>query len=445
MADVTSGNGLSSWTGTPPSGTAGNGSQRRSSEMAAFGLTPDELERRRQQTGVSAGGTGYVSGQQAPTGRATGALNAVAQQTSGGQAPSGRFATPTEIAGSMAETSNRFRTGTGVGQSGPIGPHPNLTPPGTSFPGAGAPRTPGSGGDTTTVSSALTAPGTALPAQAPGRGPMPAVANDTTTRTGAIGTGTGTTTGQPIAPSTGNPWVDQFLTPAVGDTGPAVASQGAAFGLSDSLEAERYNYRPGAAASQDRAQLEAAQQEEIRQRQLAALGGLNAAANGLVPSAAELQMRREAGKNVAATLGQARALGGRSAGGAARAGTLATADILANNAASGAQLRAAEQAQARNAEIQALGGVRGQDVDVASQNARLQQEQYANNLRAQLEQNELAERHRQALLQQQLAALGIGAGSANAIVGAGQKNAETENKFRAGALSGIGEAIGAML
>jgi hypothetical protein len=116
----------------------------------------------------------------------------------------------------------------------------------------------------------------------------------------------------------------------VTDTGPATAAQKAAFGISDSLDRERYDYRPGAAASQDRIALDKAQAEQTRQRQLDAIEALTSAANGTVPSAAELQMRREAGRNVAATLGQARALGGRSAGGAARAGTLASADLLAN-------------------------------------------------------------------------------------------------------------------
>lgn len=470
MADVTSGNqARSPWIGVPSS--TGVSQRRSAGQMEALGLSPDEIARRRPQTGVDPGAQGYVSGQQAPTGRAMAALGAVAQQTGGQTQQQPTFSNPAPgVAGTIAQPGGQFRQQAGVTQSGPIGPHPNLYPGATPGPGGGTPRplpgVPGASGDTTTVSSALTAPGTAPPTQAPGRGAMPAVASDTTTRTGAVTAGnTGTTQGQRPVPIGGNAsptvaglnqvspglgdsldpgskLVDQYLRPTLADTGPAVASQQAAFGTTDALESERYNYRPGAAASQDRVALEKANEEQIRQRQLAALDALTGAANGTVPSAAELQMRREAGRNVAATLGQARALGGRSAGGAARAGTLASADILAKNTADTAALRAAEQDRNRQALVQALGGTRAQDVDVAGQDARLAQEANANNLRAQLDQNELAERHRQALLQAQLQALGIGAGSGNAIVQAGAANAAAQNKFQGGVLGAIGSAIG---
>ena len=179
--------------------------------------------------------------------------------------------------------------------------------------------------------------------------------------------------------------------------------------------------------------------DETRARQNQALESLTAAANGTVPSAAELQMRQEAGRNVAATLGQARALGGRSAGGAARAGTLASADILAKNSVEGAQLRAAEQDRNRQQLMSALGGVREQDIGTSKADADLRNQAYQNNLRSQLEQNDLAEKHRQALLDSQLKALGIGTNAAGDIVGAGIKNAETENKFKGGGLSALGD------
>jgi len=142
-------------------------------------------------------------------------------------------------------------------------------------------------------------------------------------------------------------------------------------------------------------------------------------------------MRREAGRNVAATLGQARALGGRSAGGAARAGTLASADILSRNTLEGSQLRAAEQERARAQEIAALQGVRGQDTDITGAN-----------LRAQLDTNQLAEAHRKALIEARLQALGIGTGAANAAVSGAAKNAEGENAFLGGVLGTLGSAFG---
>jgi len=498
MAQVGSGTEppLSSWVGMP---TMSGTTQRRSDEAAAFGIGPDELERRRQQTGVSAGGAGYTSGQVPPSGQAMAALG-IAPATSGtsrgvdpnatpGAAPPAAPASnPVQgAAGALAQNAQVARGGT-MPTSGPIGPNRAASgaprPVGGEFVGSAVTPQPvpgaGSRGDTTTVSSALMAPGTAPAASAPAgvrRGEMPAVTADTTTRTGAISTPggtppsgaargpTGTTQGQRPIPvggdasptvnalnrvspglgdslDPGSSLVDQYLRPTLTDTTPGAATQQAGFGLSDDLSRERFDYRPGAAASQDVVGLDKAQADQIRAKQEEALAGLRAAATGAVPSAAEIQMRQEAGRNVAATLGQARALGGRSAGGAARAGTLATADLLARNNVEGAALRAAEQDRARQAEIAALGGVRGQDVDTASREAQLRQEAYQNNLRAQLDQNELAERHRQTLLQAQLQALGIGGQAAAAIMNAGSANAAAQNKFQGGVLGALGSAFG---
>ena len=83
---------------------------------------------------------------------------------------------------------------------------------------------------------------------------------------------------------------------------------------------------------------------------------------GAVPRAAELQLRQQSAKNQAANLGAARALGGRSAGGVARAATLANAGANAETNLDAAQTRAQEQAAARQQQIQALSGVAaGQD------------------------------------------------------------------------------------
>lgn len=423
MADVMSGSG---WVGTPPAD--GQGLSRRrgvpvnnvngaapapaaapGGTMGAFGLTPEQTAANQTQTGVNAGGTGYTSGQVAPSGIASQALAAPRTDTSGGTAPATSTPPP---AGS----------GYRVNHTGPV---QNISPfGGPTFSSV-------AGGDTTTTQSALSVS-------------SPAARGDA----GTSNQNTGTYK-NPALVSTGNEGLDRVLDPggifkgAVQvDTGPARAAQSAAFGIQDNLDRERYDYRPGAAASQDRVALDKAQAEETRARQNQAYEALTAAANGTVPSAAELQLQRQSGKNIAATLGQARALGGRSAGGAARAGTLASADILANTNAEGAQLRAAEQANARNQQMQAALGIRGQDIDTASADAKLAQEANANNLRSQLEQNELAERRRQMLLQAQLQALGIGAGAAGSIMNAGSKNADAENKFNGGILDTVGGIFG---
>jgi len=395
-----------SWVGTPQNGVASNTTRSSQAGVAgALGLTPEEIERRKAQTGVDPGATGYVSGQTTPGVHS--ALDALG-------APGG---VPTTARNA--------------------GPTPAPAPP----PGMG---------DTTTVTSGLTS---GTPDGVPRGAPLTATppAGDVTTRTSGLSNApnSGTTSGTPIipnTPSTGNSTIDQgingvrdYLTPKLGDTGPSAASQRAAFGLSDDLNRERYDYRPGAAAAQDVVELNKQQMDETRARQNQALESLTAAANGTVPSAAELQMRQEAGRNVAATLGQARALGGRSAGGAARAGTLASADILAKNSVEGAQLRAAEQDRNRQQLMSALGGVREQDIGTSKADADLRNQAYQNNLRSQLEQNDLAEKHRQALLDSQLKALGIGTNAAGDIVGAGIKNAETENKFKGGGLSALGD------
>jgi hypothetical protein len=439
------------WRGTPRNvanaGATANRARQDSME-AALGIGTQEATARQAETGVNVGTTGYQSGQVAPSGQAMGTLAAFsAPPADPTQAPAGTRRT------GPSPTAAPAPRPTAAPQ--PTGP----TPTDQLF----------GGGDTvTTTSSALTAgaqPG-APPVQTGSRIGGPATAGSTTTRTGAITTGpTGTTrgdtpvpTGEQASPTVrvlneispglgdsldpGSKLIDKYGRPYQADLTPALATQAAGFGLSDDLSRERFDYRPGAAASQGVVQTDRTQTDETRARQMAALDALTAAANGTVPSAAELQLRQEAGRNVAATLGQARALGGRSAGGAARAGTLASADILARTNAEGAQLRAAEQDRNRQAQMQAALGIRGQDADAATRDAQLRQEAYSNNLRAQLEQNELAERHRQNLLAAQLQALGIGGQAAGAAVQGSGANADRQNKFNSGIYGMLGQAVG---
>jgi len=442
-----------SFVGTPSAGV----SRRRGTGIEeALGISPDEAAVRQQQTGVSTGGSGYVSGQVAPAGQMMAALG-VPPPSTGAGAQAGTTV-GTQVGGAVApstatETALAGRTNNNVGMAPPMQRPPG---PADQFQRTNNNAPPPASGTTTTQSALTTG--------------APAPPGDTTTRTGAItsNTGaplaantTGTTRGEAIAPTGGSasPTVrvlneiepglgdsvdigSKFLSPMLGDLSPALNSQRAAFGLGDDLSTERYNYRPGEAAAQERVALDKAQSDELRARQMQQLDALGAAAAGTVPSAAELQLQKQSGKNIAATLGQARALGGRSAGGAARAGTLASADILANTNLDAAATRAAEQDRARALLAQTNQGIRGQDVDVASQDARLAQEANANNLRSQLEQNELAERHRQMLLQQQMAALGIGAGAGNAAVTGGIANAAADNKFKAGILETAGSVVG---
>jgi hypothetical protein len=421
MAYVSSG----SWHGTPvnmapgPRAAANYGNLSTRDAAAAFGTGYESEADRAARTGVDRGGQGYVSGQANPSGAfaaptAPAPAGGTPRGTTQTPAPSPAPSTPSAFYGAAPALTNAIATKQ-----------------------AQAGRTPAS--DTTTQASALSsgAGTTSTTGTTQGQGAVP---NKITYGEGSASISPTVNALNQVSPGLGDQ-ADiggKFLSPTQADLSPTINAQNAAFGLGGEFGEERYDYRPGAAASQGIVSLDKTEAEQTRARQQAALDALQGAANGTVPSAAELQMRAAAGRDVAATLGQARALGGRSAGGAARAGTLASADILNKNRVEGDQLRAAEQAQNRQAYQAALAGVRGQDIDTSSADARLRQEAYANNLKAQQEQNELAERHRQALIEAQLNAYGIGTQAAGSTVGASAKNAEADNKFKGGLLDTAG-------
>lgn len=386
----------------PPRATTAGQQPNNAGTMAALGISPEEAAKRQQQTGVNPGGTGYVSGQANP------ATNNAMSALGGGFLPSRTTASAPTAAPATAPTG----TAPGAGGVFAVAPTPVSTPPPVS------------------------------------RGFGPSAA-PVTTQTGALSS-TGTTEG-PRAISTGNATADKILDPGnifggatQVDLAPAQAAQRAGYNLSDQFGNERYNYRPGEAPSQDRVQLDTANSDQIRARQLGSLDALTAAANGTVPSAAEIQLEQQAAKNNAANLGAARALGGRSAGGAARNATVANAEANnATNVAAAAQ-RAVEQANARNALSGALTGVRGQDVDVSQANANLGQAANANNLQAQTQTNQLAEQHRQNLINAQLSALNIGTTGGTAGLTAAAKNADAANKQKAGILGTASDVLAAL-
>ena len=130
------------------------------------------------------------------------------------------------------------------------------------------------------------------------------------------------------------------------------------------------------------AQLDLEQRNQIRQRQLGALGGLEAAAAGQVPSAAAIQQQ----SGLDAALRSQLALANTARGGPG-------AQIAAQRAAAGGAaqaqlgavgqfgaLRAEEQAIARGQLTGALGGLAGQDIGVAESQAGLEQQATLANL-----------------------------------------------------------------
>lgn len=400
MATVTS-----NWIGTPsPAGQMVSNRRSQSyaaGQAAAFGIVPDEREEK--ATGVNPGGGGYVSGQVNPGAPAptTGVARGTSTATSPALVPAPSYApTPTVRNGSIAQP---FRLAANGTQSGY------------------APTS-----DVTTKTSALSVP--AIPGSS-----QPVAASGTTQGTSPIPTGASASPTVAAGKALGIDVPDpggHLLTPTVADLSPALNSQARAFGLDQNLAQERYDYRPGEAPSQLRVQLDQAAQDQIRARQLSNLGNLEDAAAGRVVSPAELQLRRQAATNAATNLAAARALGGRSFGGATRAATLANAESGAQTNVDAAVMRAQEQERARQALIQALSGTRGQDIDVSQSNANLAQAANANNLKSQLDTNQLADQHRLALLKAQLDALGIGTQAGVGAVNAAAKNAASENESK---------------
>lgn len=386
-----------------------------------------EAERRRALTGVDPGGQGAVSGQVAP-----GTVAGGAPGTTGvpGVADPNR-PNPANQNGSTGGWRGGSRYGT-------------LTAPQASAAlGQGVAAVAPLFGETRT--GALTA---GAPPTAPGATPPPALAPGTTTTRGTVPgynpLGPTVSTAVGAVPIVGD-IANGLLTTSRTDTGPGVAAQNAAFGLGGNLDQERYNFKPGDAAYQERVALEKAQQDEIRQRQLRSLDALEGAANGGVMSAADIQMKREGARSAARNLGAARALGGRSAGGVARAATLANAESALDLNSRLAEQRAQETAQARSLLTAAQSGVRGQDVDVAGRDASLAQAANENNLNSQIHTDDRAQDWRKTLLDNQLKAYGIGTSAANSIVDANQATAAAENKAKGGYLTTIGNALGLKL
>lgn len=393
-------------------------SMRQRDAAAAFGVSPETEEQRQARTGVDRGGTGYVSGQVNP-----GAAYSAPPPQQPAPAPA---TAPYAGAAPVAPTGQPARGAW-------MGIRPGIAPP---------PPPPQS--DITTKTSAITSP-----------------VQLGTEPTAGAGPNTGTTQGRSPIPTGGNasPTVNvlnrispglgdsvdpgsNLLRPTMTDLGPTQQAQAAAFGAAGNFDQERFDYRPGSAPAQDRVQLDTAAADQLRQRQFGSLDDLAAAARGEVASPAEIQLRQQTAKNNAATFGAARALGGRSAGGAGRAATLASTDANIRTNADAGLLRATEQANARNALISALSGVRGQDIDISQANANLGQAANANNLQSQTQANALAEQHRQALIEAQLQAMGIGTTAASATVGASRANADADNKLKGNIVGAIGSAFG---
>lgn len=139
------------------------------------------------------------------------------------------------------------------------------------------------------------------------------------------------------------------------------------------------------------------QQDQWRQQQLALANQMAGVAGGQQAGAGELALRRQANMQAAQIAGQAGMARGSNSALAARAGASALGDLGINTAGAAAQSALQDQANARGQLAGLLGQGRGADIDIAGQNAQLQQQrmlqqgafqQQANlaNLQAQLQQ-----------------------------------------------------------
>lgn len=159
--------------------------------------------------------------------------------------------------------------------------------------------------------------------------------------------------------------------------------------------------------------------DAARRLQFQNLGGLQDAAAGRVPSAAEIQGQNMANRGAAQQFGLASALqGGRSAGSVLRRAQMGSADVAARAREDAGALRAQEQATARGQLTNALAGVRGNEQDLGTSQAQLNQQ----------------DRHD--LLVAQLQSMGYSVDAAKAV-------ADAQAKDQASKMSFYGDIVGA--
>jgi hypothetical protein len=159
-------------------------------------------------------------------------------------------------------------------------------------------------------------------------------------------------------------------------------TQGANYGASQGYLQNAMNTAGGRAAPTSQAaqlgpaaQLNGAPQDQFRQQQMGMAGRLGAIASGQQAGAGELAVNRQVGQGIAAQQAGAQMARGANAALAARQAARSTADLNVNGAGMAAQAQMGDQMNAN----QQLGGLlaqgRGQDLDMAGQNANFQQQQ----------------------------------------------------------------------
>lgn len=132
------------------------------------------------------------------------------------------------------------------------------------------------------------------------------------------------------------------------------------------------------------AQLDPAQQAQVRERQMALADQLRAQSMGEGPSLARMQMLEATDRGLAQASQMAAGQRGMSAGMRARMMNQMAGQTQADAARAAAMGRAQEQMNAQNSLASVLAGTRGQDLSMAQQNAALQQGANQANLQSQI-------------------------------------------------------------
>lgn len=128
-------------------------------------------------------------------------------------------------------------------------------------------------------------------------------------------------------------------------------------------------YQLGAAA-----QLAGGPQDQFRQQQMGLMAQMAGVAGGQQAGAGELAVRRQANQAAAQQMGAMNMARGANAASAARAAATNIGQLGTNAAGMASQQALADQMNARGQLAGLLQGARGQDLDMASQNAQLLQQ-----------------------------------------------------------------------
>lgn len=245
--------------------------------------------------------------------------------------------------------------------------------------------------------------------------------------------------------------VKDLVTPADVPTNQLDAIGNKALTTQDALTGRLQNLEqnPTKAPQSDLVQLDQTNIDPLRQRQTTALDQLQAAANGTVPSAAEILGKDQANRAAAQAYGNAAALqGGSSSGGALRQALDAQTQIQGDANTQLMAARAKEMSDARQQLVQGISGARGQESTDATTNANLNQNRNLANTNASVTTHGQDVTEKGDLVNAQNTSLGIAGTAAKAKADADAANAASANALKgaeigagAGVVTTVGKAL----